>query len=221
MKKALTMRPGAYPDGMAGQCPRGRLDATQGWLHRALTGSTTPRRFHRRVTAQLQHQRVHSKPRSGGWEKHLTGGDWWRRIPRGSTIPISSEGRFPRIPTGGVGRGSGGDHSVQASAARVTGDGRSVQVAAAVTLIASELERERRASEGWAGSVWPTQNRAEGLSQAGWADWASRPDGPTGQVGQKGFWQFSFNQNFKFKYYLFSWIQVKFKNSNNIYKKSS
>jgi hypothetical protein len=30
MKKALTVRPGACPDGMAGQCPRGRLDATRG-----------------------------------------------------------------------------------------------------------------------------------------------------------------------------------------------
>jgi uncharacterized membrane protein len=29
-KEELTVRPGACPDGMAGQCPRGRLDATRG-----------------------------------------------------------------------------------------------------------------------------------------------------------------------------------------------
>jgi hypothetical protein len=131
MKKVLTVHPGACPDGMAGQCLRGRLDATRGGLHRALTGSTTPRRFHRRVLVQLKHQWLHSKHRRGGLMKHQTRGDLWRRIPRGNTIQISSEGKFPWIPTGGVGRGSGGDHSVQASAAKVTGDGRSGQAAAA------------------------------------------------------------------------------------------
>jgi hypothetical protein len=39
-KRGLTLRPGACPDGMAKQCPRGRLDATQGSLHHSTTGST-------------------------------------------------------------------------------------------------------------------------------------------------------------------------------------
>jgi hypothetical protein len=34
------MCPGACLGGMAGQCPRGQLDATQGGLHRGTTGST-------------------------------------------------------------------------------------------------------------------------------------------------------------------------------------
>jgi hypothetical protein len=41
MKKSLTICPGACLDGMAGQCPRGRLDATRGRLHHGTTGSTT------------------------------------------------------------------------------------------------------------------------------------------------------------------------------------
>jgi hypothetical protein len=39
-KNTLTARSGAYLGGMAGQCPRGRLDATQGSLHRVTTEST-------------------------------------------------------------------------------------------------------------------------------------------------------------------------------------
>jgi hypothetical protein len=41
-KKKLTVRPGACLGSMAGQCPRGRLDATRGGLHRSTTGSTAP-----------------------------------------------------------------------------------------------------------------------------------------------------------------------------------
>jgi hypothetical protein len=40
-KRGLTLRPDACPDGMAEQCPRGRLDATQGSLHHSTAGSTT------------------------------------------------------------------------------------------------------------------------------------------------------------------------------------
>jgi hypothetical protein len=40
MKNMLTVRPGACLGVMAGQCPRGRLDATRGSLHRGTTGST-------------------------------------------------------------------------------------------------------------------------------------------------------------------------------------
>jgi hypothetical protein len=40
MKNTLTVRPGACLGGMAGQCPRGRLDATRGGLHHGTTGST-------------------------------------------------------------------------------------------------------------------------------------------------------------------------------------
>jgi hypothetical protein len=53
---------------------------------------------------------------------------------------------------------------------------------------------ERRASEGWAGSVWPTQTRAGWLSQAGWAEWANRPVGSTGQLGQAGLCQLNLIQ---------------------------
>jgi hypothetical protein len=42
MKNTLTVRPGACLGGMAGQCPRGRLDATRGGHHRGTTGSTAP-----------------------------------------------------------------------------------------------------------------------------------------------------------------------------------
>jgi hypothetical protein len=42
MKTTLTVRPGACLGGMAGQCPRGRLDATRGGLHHGTTGSTAP-----------------------------------------------------------------------------------------------------------------------------------------------------------------------------------
>jgi hypothetical protein len=40
-KKGLTLCPDACPDGMAEQCPHGRLDAIQGSLHRSTAGSTT------------------------------------------------------------------------------------------------------------------------------------------------------------------------------------
>jgi hypothetical protein len=41
MKNMLTIRPGACLGGMAGQCPRVRPGATEGWLHRSTAGSTT------------------------------------------------------------------------------------------------------------------------------------------------------------------------------------
>jgi hypothetical protein len=92
---------------------------------------------------QLKHQRLHSKHRRGGLAKHQTRGDWWRRIPRGNTIQISSERKLPQIPTGGVGRGSGGDHSVKASVTKVSGVGWSGQATVAVIQIASRIEGER------------------------------------------------------------------------------
>jgi hypothetical protein len=39
-KNTLTIRLGACLDGMAGQCPRGRPEATRGRLHHGTTGST-------------------------------------------------------------------------------------------------------------------------------------------------------------------------------------
>jgi hypothetical protein len=39
-KNTLTVHPSAYLDGMAGQCPRGRPEATRGSLHHGTTGST-------------------------------------------------------------------------------------------------------------------------------------------------------------------------------------
>jgi hypothetical protein len=81
---------------------------------------------------QHKHQRLHRKHRRGGSAKHQTGGDWWRQIPRGETIQISSEREFPQIPTGGLGRGSGGDHSVQALAVKTTGVGRSDRATTAI-----------------------------------------------------------------------------------------
>jgi hypothetical protein len=66
-------------------------------------------RVHRRVLMQIKHQRLHRKHRGGSSAKHQIGGEWWRRIPKGNTIQISSEGKIPRFPTGGVGRGGGGD----------------------------------------------------------------------------------------------------------------
>jgi hypothetical protein len=48
-------------------------------------------------------------------------------------------------------------------------------------------ERER-ASEGWAGSVWPTQTRAGRFSRT---EWASRPVGPS------RLWKSLLNQKFQ------------------------
>jgi hypothetical protein len=42
MENTLTVRPGACLDGMAGQCPRGWLEATRGGLHHGTTESTAP-----------------------------------------------------------------------------------------------------------------------------------------------------------------------------------
>jgi hypothetical protein len=181
MKIALTVCPGACLDDMAGQCPLGRLDATRGGLHRALTGSTTPRRFHWRVLMQLKHQRLHSKHRRRGLVKHPTGGDWWRWIPRGNTIQISSKGKFLRIPNGGVGRGSGGDHSIQASVAKVTEDGRSGQATVAAIQIASELEREMASGAGL-GRFDRPRPEPVGLVEP------SGPVGPAGLLGQQASW---------------------------------
>jgi hypothetical protein len=44
--------------------------------------------------------------------------------PERKITQISSEGKNPWIPTGGVGRGDGGNRPVQASAAKVAGIGR-------------------------------------------------------------------------------------------------
>jgi hypothetical protein len=102
---------------------------------------------------QLKHQRLHSKHRGGSSEKHQIGGEWWRRILKGNTIQISSEGKIPRFPTGGVGRGGGGDHSVKASAAKVAGVGRNGRATAEAIQIARGTTRVREESDwGWAGS---------------------------------------------------------------------
>jgi hypothetical protein len=78
-------RPGARLDGMVGQSLRGQPEAAWGRLHRAHTGSTTPRCFYRRVLAQLKHQRWLSRLRRESSVRHLIGGVRWRRIPRGKT----------------------------------------------------------------------------------------------------------------------------------------
>jgi hypothetical protein len=102
---------------------------------------------------QLKHQRLHSKHKGGSSAKHQIGGEWWRRIPKGNIIQISSEGKIPRFPTGGVGRGGGGDHSVQASAAKVAGVGRNGRATAAANQIARGTTGVReRGDWGWARS---------------------------------------------------------------------
>jgi hypothetical protein len=69
----------------------------------------------------------------------------------------------------------------------VVGDGRRGKAAAvAMQITRGARERKRGASEGWAGSVKPTQTRAGRLSQARWAGWAGRPIEPAGQMGQFG-----------------------------------
>jgi hypothetical protein len=66
---------------------------------------------------QIKHQRRHSKHRGGSPAKHQIGGEWWRRIPKGITTQISSERRVPRFPTGGAGRGGGGEYFAKVAAA--------------------------------------------------------------------------------------------------------
>jgi hypothetical protein len=51
--------------------------------------------------------------------------------------------------------------------------------------VAIKIAREatgvrEKGSQGWAGSVWPTQTRASGFSPARWAGWAGWPIGPDG-----------------------------------------
>jgi hypothetical protein len=56
----LTVRPGTYLGGMAGQCLRGQQDATRGGLHRGTTGSTATGAS----TGVLTHTEVLSKKHS-------------------------------------------------------------------------------------------------------------------------------------------------------------
>jgi hypothetical protein len=177
---------GAYLDGIAGQCLRGRPEAARGWLHQALTESTTPRRFHRRVLVQLKHQRLLSKHMKGDLVKYQTGGDWWRRIPRGNTTQVSSERRRPAIPLGGAGGGrwgewftQGGDDDGRRSRPEWPGDGGGDP-----DRQRSRRETGRRASGTGLGRFdrprpepgWLSRARVGQLGQQ--AGWASRPDGP-------------------------------------------
>jgi hypothetical protein len=59
-EEELTVRPGACPDGMAGQCPRGRLDATEDDSTVAPPGAPQWR-FHRRAHTHLDHFK-HAQP---------------------------------------------------------------------------------------------------------------------------------------------------------------
>jgi hypothetical protein len=112
-------RPGAYLGGMAGQCPRGQQDATQGRLHRSTAGSTTTalppacsliQGSSHRSTVGLMEEAGEASHR--GCRSH--------RIPRGEVTPISSERRRLTKSLGGGKRGSSGEGFAQGG----VGDGR-------------------------------------------------------------------------------------------------
>jgi hypothetical protein len=180
---------GAHLDGIAGQCLRGRPEAARGWLHRALTGSTTPRRFHRRVLVQLKHQRLLSKHRT--WRntkpEAIGGGRFQGGTP--SRSPRRGGGRqFHLVELVG---GAGASDSPKVATAMVAGVGRNGQAMAAAIQITRGVDGRQggeRVGLGWVGLTNPDPNQV-GLAEPGWAGWASRPVEPAGQMGQIGFGQ--------------------------------
>jgi hypothetical protein len=200
MKNMLTIRPGACLGGMAGQCPRGRLDATRGGLHRGTTGSTAPGastgvHTHQDLfeeAPQVSERSQRGIELSGGREvKSQAGsshGSPRRRAGRRNYLVEVEEGTEASI-------------SPKVAMAEVAGVGRNGQVMATANQIARGSEgRRRRASGGWAGSVDRPRPEPGRLSR-----------GRVGRLGRLARWAKKalakcLNQNFKFKskcYFLF------------------
>jgi hypothetical protein len=136
-KNTLTVRPGACLDGMAGQCPRGRPEATWGSLHLGTTGSTA-------LGASTGNAHTPGPPQariaSTEWR---SGGLWARRWQKPARTRAEIDASYAQV-----------------SAAEVTGDGQDLQATAAATLVAGESSRgsERRSERGrvgWAGLTDP------------------------------------------------------------------
>jgi hypothetical protein len=97
---------------MAGQCPRGRLDATQGGLHRGTAGSTTAALPPAR-TPTLDHlvgaQQVPGEEPARCRDRRRNRCE----IPSGIRPWISSERKRPSKKLGGGGRGHWGEYFAQ------------------------------------------------------------------------------------------------------------
>jgi hypothetical protein len=107
-RNALTNRPGACLDGMAGQCPRGRPGATWEGLHRAAPGAPHLGCFHRCCTLATTTSEMHSEHREKNHRRIELGGDRIRRSLSQEWQGISSEVWRPPNPSGGGGRGHWG-----------------------------------------------------------------------------------------------------------------
>jgi hypothetical protein len=153
-KNTLTVRPGACLGGMAGQCPRGRLDATRGSLHRGTTGSTASGAS---TGVQSHQDSLGEAPRASERE---AGEDWSSVVAEGVKSRAGSGHGSPRRGGGQqnylveVEEGAAASISPKVATAKVTGAGRNRQATAAANQIARGTTREREGGDwGWAGSV--------------------------------------------------------------------
>jgi hypothetical protein len=200
-KKRLTMRSGACPDSMAGQCPRGRLDATRGRLHRSTAGSTTtalpPACTH--TSRPLQACTACPKKKSGeGWRQRR------QRSASLSEIQTSTSSRRKRPLNrfGGGGRRCWGEHFA------LGGDGD------------GHRRRPERPGDGGGDTVRQRGDggEREGRPGLGWTDpdpsqlvkparWAGRSVGPGSYLARWAEWNI-------FSFYQFDLIQNSNLNSN-------
>jgi hypothetical protein len=163
---------------MAGQCLRGQPEAAWGGLHQV-----APASLHQAQAPELAPQ---APARWGTVAGVLSGDRSWGGGPVRS--PQLGHGRRNHLVE--LVEGAEGSDSPMVATAMVTGAGRNRLAMAAANQIARGATRAREGGDwGWAGSVWPTQTRTGGLSQARWAGRISRPVGLAGQVGRIGFCQ--------------------------------
>jgi hypothetical protein len=181
-KKKLTVRPGACLGGMVGQCPRGRLDATRGGLHRGTTGSTAPGASTGVHTHQdLLEEAPQASKRSRRGIEFSGGREVKSRAGSCHGSPRRRGGQRNYLVE--VEEGTEASVSPKVATAEVTGVGRGRQATAVAIQIASgiEWEREERVGAGLGRLTDPDPSRV-GLAEP------SGPVGPAGRLGQQARW---------------------------------
>jgi hypothetical protein len=134
-KNMLTIRPGACLDGMAGQCPLGRPEATRGRLHHSTTGSTAPGTSTGVHTHTMTTSERHSRHQGEAGEVSSSVAAERRKPEWDSSHRSPRRGRGRQIDLVEEEEGAERISSPKVAAAELAGAGQNPQAAAAVTMV--------------------------------------------------------------------------------------